>query len=59
MIRELRRSKRLTQEELAKEVGLSSRTIIKAEKGESVSITTMRKLEEYFNQTIFEVSDGQ
>jgi len=57
MIRELRRSKRLTQEELAKEVGLSSRTIIKAEQGEPVSITTMRKLEEFFKKRIFEVTD--
>jgi len=53
MIKELRRNKRLTQKELAEKLGLSSRTIIKAEQGKSLSITTMRKLEKYFKVRIF------
>ena len=46
----LRKSEKLTQHQLAKELGLSPLTISKLENGENPTIETLLKVMQYFNE---------
>lgn len=57
-IPELRKMKRITQEELAKEVGVSRQTIISIENGKyTASLVLAWKISRFFDKTIEEVFD--
>jgi len=49
-IRELRKSKGLTQEQLAKETGLTTVTINRVEKRGTTRFSTLKKITDYLNQ---------
>lgn len=57
-IPELRKKRKITQEELAKAVGVSRQTIISIENGKyTASLVLAWKIAQFFGQTIEEVFD--
>ena len=51
-VRDNRRAKGLTQPELAEAVGVSHKTIFRAERGESLSAYTLDQLTRYFGKPL-------